>query len=104
MQRSCVMHHLFFPRSIMRFYLYKSAAVAFLTFLALWIAGTVRGLALDYPMPNPIDITSYRQGIQGMQNANNLRQIPGLMETPLPLVLDRPEVEQIRIHEKRAFM
>jgi hypothetical protein len=88
----------------MRFYLYKSAAVGFLVFLALWIAGTVRGLALDYPMPNPIDIASYRQGTQAMQNANNLKQIPGLMQTPLPIILDAPEVDQIRIHEKRAFL
>jgi hypothetical protein len=87
----------------MRFYLYKAAAVGFLTFLALWIAGTVRGLALDYPMPNPIDISSYRQGVQAMQNANNLKQI-GLTQTPLPIMLDAPEVEQIRIHEKRAFL
>jgi hypothetical protein len=88
----------------MRFYLSKAAAVGFLTFLALWIAGTVRGLTLDYPMPNPIDISSYRQGVQGMQNANNLKDIAGLPQTSLPIILDAPEVDQIRIHEKRAFL
>ncbi len=89
----------------------KLAAVAFLLFMALWIAGTVRTLALDYPPPPPTPIVSLaserdlRLPANNSSNfASNIRQIPGLVETPLPLMLDKPEAEQIRIHEKRAVL
>jgi hypothetical protein len=87
----------------MRLYLQKAAAVGFLVFLTLWIVGTLRGITLDYPMPDPIVITSLRDQQIYQSNANNLKTLR-LAETPLPLVLDMPAVEQIRIHDKRAIL
>src|SRR5262245_32505401 len=87
----------------MRLYMQKAAAIGFLVFLGLSIFGTFRGIALDYPLPDPMFISSMREQQMNAQGANNLKQI-GLVQTPLPLVLDRPEVEQIRIHEKRAVL
>jgi hypothetical protein len=91
----------------MRHYARKFAAVSFLVFMGLWIVGTVRGLTLPYPPPAPISISSDREffssSSQQYANANNLKQI-GLIETPLPLVLDGPDVDKIRIHEKRAIL
>src|SRR5262245_11885148 len=91
----------------MRLYIQKAAAVGFLVFVGLWIVGSFRGLELDYPMPDPMmftSVSSIREQQMYQASANNMRTIPGLVETALPLVLDRPEVEQIRIHEKRAIL
>ncbi len=87
----------------MRFYLQKAAAVGFLVFLVLWVAGTLRGITLDYPLPTPITISEFRSSQQQFQGANNLKQL-GLGWTALPLVLDHPKVELIRIHDKRAIL
>jgi adenylate cyclase class IV len=89
----------------MRLYVQKAVAVGFLVFLTLWIVGAVRGMMLDFPPPLPmsLDVVSARESYSRQQNVNNLKQL-GLVETPLPLVLDGPNVEKIRIHEKRAVM
>jgi hypothetical protein len=91
----------------MRHYARKAAAAGFLVFMGLWIVGTVRGLTLPYPPPAPISISSEREffssSAQQYASANNLKQIH-LVETPLPLLLDGPDVDKIRIHEKRAVL
>jgi hypothetical protein len=94
----------------MRPYLRKVAAVGFLAFLVLWIVGVASGLTLEKPPtpPLPISIVTEREYFSSNSNsqqlANNLRQIPTLAETALPLVLDSPNVDQIRIFEKRATL
>src|SRR4051794_24342501 len=81
----------------------KAAAVGVLSFLALWVVGTLRAGTLPYPEPAPWPLTlGEGQGAQGFQaNANNLRAL-GLATKPLPLVLDQPEVERIRVHDRTA--
>ncbi len=75
---------------------------------AIWFAGVLQTLALDYPPPAPTPLASlsaereYHLPWNGNW-ANNLKQI-GLIETPLPLVLDKPDVEKIRITEKTALL
>jgi hypothetical protein len=66
------------------------------------VAGTVRGLTLPYPPPPPAwPLPAGEESAARLQSANNLRQI-GLALTPLPLVLDQPDVDRIRVHEKVA--
>ncbi len=87
-------------------YLRKLAALGFLVFLTLWVIGGIRGITLPYPPPMPVAISGglEREFFSSSGNyANNLKQI-GLTETPLPLVLDNPEAEKIRIVEKRATL
>ncbi len=89
-------------------YLKKAAAVGFLVFLALWIAGIVRGLTLTFPPPPPMALPSIASSVdrdypRNANWANNLKQI-GLIETPLPVMLDKPQVEEVRVIEKRATM
>src|SRR5262249_24925758 len=52
-----------------------------------------------------VSLYSERDLHQSVQQnwANNLKQI-GLIQTPLPLVLDNPDVENIRITEKTALL
>lgn len=87
----------------MRLFLKKVAAIGFLVFLALWIVGAIRGMALPYPEPLPMSIASARESYVRQQSVNNLRQA-GLAEKPLPMLLDGPNVDKIRIHEKRAIL
>jgi hypothetical protein len=88
----------------MRQLLHKLAAVGFLVFVALWIGGTARGYALPYPEAPIFDFSVFdRQAMQRLQAANNLAQI-GLATTPVPLVLERPEVEQIQVYERVAYL
>src|SRR5262245_45297270 len=88
----------------MRQILPKAAAAGFLLFLALWIAGTVRGFALPYPEPPVFDFSAFDRLANAQQaNANNLRQI-GLSTTALPLVLDKGDVEQIQVYERIASL
>src|SRR5687767_12394878 len=86
----------------MRALLQKSAAVSFLLFVALWIGGTVRGLALPYPEPAfDFSFSFDRLANARLQSANNLKQM-GLATTPVPLVLEKPEVDQIQVYERLA--
>src|SRR5438876_832158 len=87
----------------MRHYAKKVAAVGFLVFLGLWIVGAVRGLMLPFPPPLPLSISSERESYSRQQVWNNMKQL-NLAETPLPLVLDNPDIEKIRVHEKRATL
>lgn len=91
----------------MRRYAKKIAAIGFLVFLVLWIVATIQGMGASYPPPTPMPILfsdSDKEYSRSNANyANNLKQI-GLVETSLPLVLDGPGVEKIRILEKRATM
>ena len=88
----------------MRYYIKKTAAIGFLVFLGLWMVGAIRGITLPYPPPAPsvLSLGGERETYISNGNwANNLKHI-GLIETPLPLVLDNPNVEKIRIIEKTA--
>lgn len=91
----------------MRGYLKKAGAIGFLAFLVLWIVGVASGLALEIPPvpPVPISFSSERESwVSNSNYANNLKTIPSLAETPLPLVLDSPNVDEVRIFEKRATL
>jgi Domain of unknown function (DUF4349) len=84
----------------------KTAAIGFLLFVLLWMAGIIRAFTREYPPPAPaipsLASVSGREYVNPSQQfANNLKAI-GLIQTPLPLVLDQPEVEKIRITEKTA--
>jgi hypothetical protein len=80
----------------------KIAALGFLTFLALWIAGIIRGWSLPYPQPvSPRLSLSDEVYFSNAQLANNLKQI-GLSLLSLPLVLEKADVERIRVYEKSA--
>jgi hypothetical protein len=85
----------------------KGAAVGFLVFLGLWIAGGIRGSSPSESQPGmaheaPAWIASVRQeSWNPSQFANNLNAI-GLAKTPLPAVLDQADVERIHVHEKSA--
>ena len=89
----------------MRVLLQKLAAVGFLVFLALWIGGIVHGLALPYPETPTFDFSGSidRLANQRLAQANNLKQI-GLATTPVPLVLERADLEQIQVYERVAFL
>src|SRR5262249_2478247 len=67
----------------------------------------VRGLSLPYPPPSPVPVSAewdFSPSRQTQQYAwNNLKTL-GLVDTPLPLMLDKPEVDRIRIHEKKAVL
>src|SRR5260370_3475145 len=82
----------------------KIAAVGFVVFMLLWIVGVMRAFTLEYPPPPAIvSLSSTDREYQTQSNSNfahNLKIIPGLALTPLPMVLDKPEVEKIRITEK----
>lgn len=83
-------------------HLKKLAAVAFLVFLGLWIGGTARGFALPYPEPIAFDLSVFDRATNARQQGwNNLKQM-GLATTPLPLVLEGPDVEQIEVYERIA--
>jgi hypothetical protein len=79
----------------------KAAAVGFLLFVGLWTAGIIRSATLAYPEPPGWYLPISEEPSARQQVANNLRQI-GLALAPLPLVLDQPEAEKIRVHEKTA--
>jgi Domain of unknown function (DUF4349) len=81
----------------------KAIALAFLTFLILWVAGLFRVSSLP-ASPTAWPVMNHEElglNSQRMQAANNLKQL-GLGMTPLPLVLDKLDVDPIRIHEKSA--
>jgi hypothetical protein len=91
-------------RSIVRLLKKKIAAVGFLVFLGLWIVGAVRGLTLPYPQPLPLSVASSgEESYSRAPVANNMKQL-GLIETPMPLLLDGANVDKIRVHEKRAVL
>jgi hypothetical protein len=88
----------------------KAAAVGFLVLVALWVVGIVREWSLPYPQPTGwqlASVASYEELAGGASSnarqvtANNLKQI-GLAHTPLPLVLDQPDLEKIQVYEKTA--
>jgi hypothetical protein len=85
----------------------KLVAVAFLLFVGLWVAGVVRSFFLTEPdlptfAPFAVSLSSpsgdYRSG---SRMANNLAQI-GLLQTPLPQLLDQPDVNPVRVYDKTA--
>jgi hypothetical protein len=82
----------------------KLAAIGFLTFLVLWVAGIVRGWSLTYPPPPALQLTAVEDlNPSRLPSANNMKQL-GLVQTPLPLVLDQPEAEKIRVFDKSAHL
>jgi hypothetical protein len=79
----------------------KVAAVAFLTFLVLWIVALIGGLALPLPRATayPVASTNITQGenVQARrQLANNL---PALGRTSRG-VLDLDDIDRVEVHEK----
>jgi hypothetical protein len=95
-------------RPVMNHYAKKVAAIGFLVFLGLWTVGAIRGMMLDYPPPPSLPLVSIASGsseraYDNAAAANNLKQI-GMIETPVPLLLDNPDVDKISIHEKRAIL
>jgi Domain of unknown function (DUF4349) len=80
----------------------KAAAIAFLAFVALWVAALVRGLAMPAP-PAPYlrELSLSDDRSSRLLVSNNLRVI-GLEQTPLPLMLEQPAAEQIQVFEKTA--
>ncbi|MCI0640914.1 MAG: DUF4349 domain-containing protein [Gemmataceae bacterium] len=80
----------------------KAGAIGFLVFLALWVAGAIRALLLPYPQTPVWQLTgSIHEAGTRLPQGNNLKQI-GLAFTPLPLVLDQPDVEKIQVFDKLA--
>src|SRR5262245_39031620 len=88
----------------MRQILQRCGAAGFLVFLILWVGGTVRGYALPYPEGPVFDFSSFdRVANQRLQGANNLKQM-GLATTPVPLVLERPDLDKIQVYERVAYL
>jgi hypothetical protein len=90
----------------MRYPWKKGAAIGFLVFLALWVVGIIRGWSLPYPEPvapnlSLVDPLNAYNPSQLSQVANNLKQI-GLALWSLPFVLEKVDVDRIRVHEKSA--
>jgi hypothetical protein len=82
----------------------KGAALGFLVFFGLWVTGSIRGATLFTPVPQPPRWAGSEEvSPRWQQAANNLKQI-GLARMPLPLMLERPEVDQIAVHEKTAAL
>ena len=80
----------------------KRASVAFLLLLVLWAAGVARGWSVEHrPTPDLALLPLDREVTQQVQAANNLKQL-GLATTPLPLMLDRPDLDKIQVYEKGA--
>jgi hypothetical protein len=84
----------------------KMAAIGFLVFLSLWVVGSLRGLTLPYPPPPALGLSggptfSPAESASRLPVANNLKQL-GMGQLPLPLVLDQPDVERIRVYERTA--
>src|SRR5438552_4691919 len=89
----------------MRPFWHKLAAVGFLVFVALWVAGFGRAFFVPYQPRPTFELPSgpsYRLvDASRLPQANNLAQI-GLAHMPLPLVLEQAEVERIQVYEKNA--
>ena len=81
----------------------KGAAVGFLALLALWAVGFVRGPSQPYPQPTAWPVLAREVQASRLPSANNLKQI-GLAQTPLPALLDQPDVDRIRVFEKVAHL
>jgi len=82
----------------------KWAAIAFLLFVALFVAGLARTFTLDeadLPKYSLAISSGPSDRISSVATANNLREI-GLKETSLPQVLDQEAVNEIRVYEKTA--
>jgi hypothetical protein len=88
----------------MRTFVQKLAAVGFLMFVGLWLAGLARSHTQERPEPAAFAapvlaaLEEYRSRVRV---ANNLRQI-GLADAPLPRVLEREGADKIRVYEKTA--
>lgn len=82
----------------------KVVAVAFLTFLALWVVALIGGFALPMP-PLAAYSASYvsdlnrNDGVARQQLANNLRELGLAREAPRA-VLDRVDLDKVQVHEK----
>jgi Domain of unknown function (DUF4349) len=79
----------------------KAAAAGFLAFMGLWLVGSLRALTLDFPPPPVVPAYMGELSASRLPVANNMKQI-GLELTPVPLVLDQPDVDKIQVYEKNA--
>jgi hypothetical protein len=82
----------------------KVAAVAFLTFLALWIVALIGGFALPLPRASAYPVASQNvaqreDGLARRQLANNLPAL-GLARMPPRGVLDLDDIDKVEVHEK----
>jgi hypothetical protein len=80
----------------------KVAAIGFLVLLVLWVVGLFRAPAPAAATPAQGSFVFNRE-VSRQQAANNLRAL-NMEKVPAPLLLDRQEVEGIRIHERSAQM
>jgi hypothetical protein len=78
----------------------KAAAIGFLILLVLWVIGLFRAPAPAAPLPAHGFVFN-REDFARQQVANNLRALH-VENVPAPLLLDRQDVEGIRIHERSA--
>lgn len=83
----------------------KLAALAFLLFLALWVAGFLRTFAqsaAEAPtVPTiPVKFSSISEEYgSSLRQTSNLAQM-GLPKAPLPQVLDQVDIDQLKVYEK----
>lgn len=77
----------------------KAAAVGFLAFFALVLAGTIHAFTLPYPQLLRSSPSLSLPFLERNRTANNLKQL-GLGLMPLQLLLEQANVEQIRVYER----
>jgi hypothetical protein len=90
----------------------KAAAIGFLVLVSLWVVGIIREATLRYPQPagwhvatalTYDDLSNWNPSSNAARQvvANNFKQL-GLALTPLPVVLEQPDLEKVEVHEKTA--
>lgn len=81
----------------------KCLAVGFLAYLGLWIAGTIHAWSLPHPEPSKLRLALSSDEYSGkLPAANNLVELKGMAETPLPLMLEQLDLAKVRVFEKSA--
>jgi hypothetical protein len=85
----------------------KVVALAFLSFLALWLVGVIQGATLSAdPAMVPVSTQNasfFENPSSRLQVANNLKQL-GMARLSLPLVLEQAEVGRIEVYEQSASL
>jgi hypothetical protein len=87
----------------------KCAAAGFLVLVALWIVGIAREAAQPYPQPalwhlaSGANFDELASSNRNLQVANNIKQL-GLATTPLPLVLEQPDLDKLQVYEKTGHL
>jgi hypothetical protein len=85
----------------------KGAALAFLSFLGLWVVGILRGETLSRslsPMPSVLNASFVENPLGRVsQVANNLKQL-GMGRMALPLMLDQADLGRVEVYEQTASL